>query len=201
MELDGGKWFPLRCTLFTLAAHLTSHDLDHMKFLLADCLPRQELEKARSPFALLCLLSTRKELLSPNKYSFLEEILKEVGKNDFIKGMYSEVENFNSSSLVLQEGLDMEDYACLQNRCLDCLSEQLTRDDVQTLGLFFVDICESLSYADALTLSCGKHLVTKLQKCGIIALGDLYPLHKALILIGRLDLATTVEQFCSKKCL
>lgn len=45
-----------------------------MKFMLSDFLPRQQLEKAKSGFDVLNLMAVRKDLLSPEDYSFLGSV-------------------------------------------------------------------------------------------------------------------------------
>lgn len=197
MELEIQRWFTFKCALYSVANNLTSHDVEHIKFLLADCFPRQELEKTKNGFGLLCLLCTRRELLSPNGYSFLEELLREVGKSECLKDILSDTTAFQFSSMLQDTHLDADQSTSLQLEFLDCLAEELTTDNAQTLGLFFAEVCESISYANAAALISAKDLFGKLQESQIIGVGHLLPLHTTLVLIGRLDLASTVEQFCS----
>ena len=197
MDLDRERWFSFKCALYSVANNLTSHDVDHIKFLLADCFPRQELEKARSGFVLLNLLCTRRELLSPNGYSFLEELLKEVEPSESLKDIFSNAATrYTLSSMTDDINLDAK-CASLQLEFLDCLAEKLNTDNVQTLSLLFAEVCETISYANAVTIKCGKVLFNKLLEGQLIGMGHLQPLHTPLLLIGRLDLATLVEQFCS----
>lgn len=196
LELERRKWYTLKCALYVVANNLTSHDVDHIKFLLADCFPRQELEKARSGFCLFCLLCTRRELLSPNNYSFLEEILSEVGKSGCLEEIFSDMSSsFYPPSIV--HDTNFEAISLQLKEFLDSLADKLTRDDIQTLSLFFADVCESISYASAVALMSAKDMFIKLQEGQVIGVGHLQPLHKPLVLIGRLDLATSVEQFSS----
>lgn len=194
MELVSRKWFSFKCALYSVANNLTSHDVDHIKFLLTDTFPRQELEKARNGFGLLCLLCTRKELLSPNCYSFLDELLREVGKTEFLK----EISDTSTPSHFASIVIDADDSTSLKfKEFLDFLAEELTSDNVQTLSLFFVDVCESISYASAVALSSAKDLFSKLQEGRIIGMNHLQSLHKPLGLIGRMDLVAVLEQFGS----
>ena len=87
MDEEKSRLFSFRYGLYNISNKLSALDLEKIKFMLSDFLPRQQLEKTRTGFDVLCLMASRKDLLSPHDTSFLEEVLREVGKSDYVRDM------------------------------------------------------------------------------------------------------------------
>ena len=185
--------FAFKRGLYNISNKLTTSDVDKIKFMLADFLPRQQLEKARSGFDLLCLMASRSDLLSYSDYSFLQEVLREVGKGDCVEG-------FLSSSYSLQDVFRSSISPChckpeLVKAFLGELADNLTAENVHNLILFFAGICESINYHNMHDVISAEQLFSRLLECHVVGASQLRPLQEVLTLLGRLDLADQVEIF------
>lgn len=189
------KLFAFKRALFNISSKLSDSDLGKMKFILADFLPRRELEKCRSGFDLLCLMASRSDILSCENYSFLEEVLREVGKEDIVRTMVlasSSSPAFNTSPVVVPE----DKKKLLQvKRFLADLADNLTAENVRDMCQFFAGICKSINYLNLHSITSGEQLFSKLLESELIGFGQLQPLQLVLSIIGRLDLSTNVEAF------
>ena len=197
---DRAKKFLFKQGLYLISNKLTTSDVAKIKFMLSDFLPRQQLEKTRSGFDLLCLMSTRCELLSPDNYSFLEEVLQEVGKSDCVRSSFSlgsSVSLFIHNPQPLPQKLPHEQPKLLEiKKFLGEMSDNLSTDNVYDLCLFFSEICESINYQKVGQISA-EQLFSKLQESHILGIGQLQPLRQVLVLLGRCDLASCIDDFNS----
>ena len=187
------KMFAFKRALYDISNKLAEYDLDKMRFMLADFLPRQHLEKSRSGFDLLCLMATRSSLLTCDDYSFLEEILKEVGKKDIVKPIFLDsYSNTALSTSPVAMPQHKEDLLQLK-RFLGELSDNLTIENVHDMCNFFAGICESINYQNLCCIESGTQLFSRLLESEVIGVGQLQPLQLVFGIIGRLDLSANVE--------
>lgn len=184
--------------LYNISNKLSEYDLDKIRFILVDFLPRQQLEKCRSGFDVLCLMATRSSILTCDDYSFLEEVLKEVGKGDIVKPMF--LASYSSTALKISPVVmprHKKDLLTLKG-FLGELSDNLTTENVHDMCHFFADICESINYQNLSHIKSGEQLFSKLLECDVIGVGQLQPLQLVLSIIGRLDLSANVEAFSAQ---
>lgn len=186
--------------LYTISIKLTSSDVSKMKFMLADFLPRQQLERAKSGFDVLCLMATRNDLLSPKDYSFLEEVLREVGKDQLVKEYLRASSSSIPSVFPVQNLSDTTSHykrpRVLEFKRFLCeLADGLSSENIHDIGLFFADICKSINYQNFEDIKSGEVLFSKLQESHLIGVGHLQLLQKIFELIGRLDLVSSIESY------
>lgn len=204
MEEDNkGKLFAFRHGLYKISNRMSDSDVEKIKFMLSDFLPRQQLEKARTAFDVFCLMSTREDLLSQDDFSFLEEVLQEVGKRDCVRSCFSTAP---TTSYDVAPSLTSCSVAQHQKpklpqikKFLGELSDSLSADNIRDLSLFFAGICESINYQNARDIQSGEQLFSKLQESHLLGVGvtQLQPLRHVFVLIGRLDLATSIDNYIS----
>lgn len=192
--------FAFKKGLYNISNKLTNSDLDKMKFMLSDFLPRQQLERAQSGFDLLCLMASRRDILAYNDYSFLEEVLCEVGKGECVKSclltttLYSVTGASATSSRAAV--LDVRSPKSLHlKKFLGELGDSLSGENVHDLCQFFAGICESINYQNVHNIKSAEQLFSRLQDSHLIGLDHLRPLREVLNLIGRLDLADKIDTF------
>lgn len=190
------QMFSFKQGLYNISNKLTTSDVDKMKFMLSDFLPRQQLEKARSGFDLLCLMASREDLLSCKDCSFLEEVLREVGKADYIRGAFLPVSSL-SPSMVLVNSVSLHQRPKLLQikRFLGEIGDNLSTENVHDLCQFFAGICESINHQNLHHIKSAEQLFSRLQESHLVGVGRLQPLQQVLNLIGRLDLASSIEAF------
>lgn len=191
---DKSREFAFKRGLYNVSNKLTTSDVDKMKFMLSDFLPRQQLEKSSSGFDLLCLMASRSDILSYKDYSFLQEVLKEVGKGDCVDGFLSASYSLHGvlgSTCTSHHFFKPE----LVKVFLGELADNLTADNVHDLILFFAGICESINYQNMHNVRSAEQLFSRLLECHIVGVSQLQPLQEVLTLIGRLDLADQIEVF------
>lgn len=193
--MESVKLFAFKRALFNISNRLTDYDVGKMKFMLSDYLPRQQLEKSRSGFDLLCLMASRSDLLSCEEYSLLEELLREAGKGDLVRrtfsASYSSPTVFSTSPVVSTNAGDKRRVKTF----LSDLSDNLTLENVHDLCQFFAGVCESINYQNLHHIKTGSELFLRLMESGLIGVNQLEPLHQVLSIIGRLDLASSIETF------
>ncbi len=171
--------------------------MNKMKFILSDFLPRQQLEKAKSGFDVLCLMAVRGELLSPKDYSFLEEVLKEVGKEEFIKSCSTSLPSMPSFNVDTSNSISqyLRPKLLQVKKFLGELADNLSSENVHDLCLFFAGICGSINYQNVNDIKSAEELFSRLLESHLIGTGNLQPLQRVFELIGRLDLASSIETF------
>ena len=80
---------PFTTRLMSISQHLTTEDLDKMKFVLQHgSLPKGKLQNVQKPYELFNLM-IEAELLSEDKLSCLAELLKSAGRMDLSKDLPS----------------------------------------------------------------------------------------------------------------
>ena len=146
-------------------------------------------------------MAVRSDLLSPEDHSFLEEVLREVGKDDCIKGFLKVT---TSSPIVVSRVNVSNSISQYQRpkllqvkRFLGELADGVSSENVHDISLFFAGICESINYQNVDDIKSAEVLFSKLQESHLIGAGHLQPLQRVFELIGRLDLASSIERFNS----
>ncbi len=202
---DKAKRFGFRNGLYTISSKLTTPDVKKIRFMLSDFLPKQQLEKAGGGFDLLCLMATRSELLSPDNLSLLQEVLQEVGKRDCMEAAFSRpgtnyfLPMFSSAMKPHSSQLQQERPRLLQIKKLySNMCDSLSAQNVHDLSLFFADVGEALKYHEVQHVKSAEDLFSTLEEGHLIGAGQLLPLQHTLVLIGRLDLASTIDAFQSE---
>ena len=71
--------------LYKISSHFSRSEVDKLKFILSDFIPRRKLERASSAFHVFCLLESHDNLLNRHDLAFFKEILDEVHKGHFIQ--------------------------------------------------------------------------------------------------------------------
>lgn len=186
------RQFVFKEALYKISNELTGSDVEKMKFMLSDFLPRQQLEKAKSGFDLLCLMASKSDLLSCDDYSFLEEVMREVGKGDRVRsitlasGSVPFIDDSISGSPQRRKLLQLKKF-------LAELADDLTVENVRDMSLFFTGVCESINYQNVDGIKSGEELFSRLLDGQLISIGQLQPLEHILRIIGRLDLASKIK--------
>jgi len=165
MENDRVRGFAFKRGLYSISSKLTTADVSKMRFILSDLLPRQQLERTRSGFDLLCLMASKEDLLSYNDHSFLEEVLREVGKGDYVKYM-----SINYPCPDLRPSIAGSDSVSRHLRpklsplksFLREIGDHLTYENVHDVACFFSGICESINYQNVEDIKSAEQLFTRL---------------------------------------
>ena len=71
--------------LYKISSHFSRSEVDKLKFILSDFIPRRKLERATSAFHVFCLLESHDALLNRHDLAFFKEILDEVHKGHYIQ--------------------------------------------------------------------------------------------------------------------
>lgn len=196
--MEGPQLFAFRWKLYGISKNLTGSDIGKMKFMLSDFLPRQQLETTKSGFDLLCLMATRKDILSPDNYSFLEEVMQEVGKSDYVRSQssapnLSDAWLMSSPCTVIPQ--QQKPKVLEVKKLLGEICDNLSVENIHDLCLFFAGICGSINYNNLHTIKSAEDLFCRLQESHLLGIGQLQPLQQVLGLIGRVDLASSIEAF------
>lgn len=193
MESSPREMFAFKRALYNISNLLADSDLGKMKFMLSDYLPRLQLEKSCSGFDLLCLMATKSSLLSCGDYSFLEELLKEVGKGDVARSMFLASYSSDTQLDTSVAGSCTSLQKMKLKRFLSELSDDLTAENVHDLCLFFAGICKSINYQNLYRIKSGEQFFSKLLENEMIGVGHLQPVKLVFEIIGRLDLVTIIN--------
>ena len=71
--------------LYKISSHFSRSEVEKLKFILSDFIPRRKLERASSAFHVFCLLESHDALLNRHDLAFFKEILDEVHKGHYIQ--------------------------------------------------------------------------------------------------------------------
>ena len=166
--------------LYRISSHFSRSEVDKLKFIFSDSIPRRQLERATSAFHVFCLLESH-DLLSRTNLSFFREILSEVHKAHYIDKY---VTNYHPSELPLTQGRGLEDATFLAN-----LADELTRENVRDVGLFFSG--ETIPLEDVESIGDGVTLFGKLRDAGV----DFVQLKEVMSVLSRKDLVRKMESY------
>ena len=200
--------FTFRKHLYWISNQLSSQEVENLKFMCNDMVPRRQLERLRSGFDLFCVLEG-KDLISTTKVDFLEEILETVGKDHLVKKLENEGDGrgiaevgheigasnmqHSAESEAQHDAPNLKAFKALLLKVGDELMEQNVRD----IALFFQDP-KSLSLQDIEHLRSASRLFQKLHDQGIIGPTKLEKLRATLDVIGRKDVCKIVDDYLTK---
>ena len=197
--------FTFRKHLYWISNQLSSQEVENLKFMCNDVVPRRQLERLRSGFDLFCVLEG-KNFFSPTNVEFLKEILETVGKDHLVKKLLSEgggrgvaeMHEIGASTMQLPaEGEVQYDTPKLEKafkRLLLKVGDELMERNVRDIAFFFQDP-ESLSLQEIEQLRSASKLFQTLQDQGIIGPTKLEKLRATLDVIGRKDVCKIIDDY------
>ena len=197
--------FTFRKHLYWISNQLSSQEVENLKFMCNDMVPRRQLERLRSGFDLFCVLEG-KDLISTTKVDFLKEILEIVGKDHLVKKLENEgggrgIAEIGASNMQLsaesEAQYDAPDLKKAFKALLLKVGDELMERNVRDIAFFFQDP-ESLSLQDIEQLRSASRLFQKLQDQGIIGPTKLEKLRATLDVIGRKDVCKIVDDYLTK---
>lgn len=199
--------FTFRQHLYWISNQLSSQEVENLKFMCNDVVPRRQLERIRSGFDLFCVLEGKNLILT--YVEFLKEILETVGKDHLVKKLLNEgggrgiVEVDESSASNMQPSAESEaqyDAPKLKKAFKTLLlkvGDELMEQNIRDIAFFFQDP-ESLSLQDIEHLRSASKLFQKLQDQGIIGPTKLEKLRATLDVIGRKDVCKIIDDYQEK---
>ena len=199
--------FTFRQHLYWISNQLSSQEVENLKFMCNDVVPRRQLERIRSGFDLFCVLEGKNLILT--YVEFLKEILETVGKDHLVKKLLNEgggrgiVEVDESSASNMQPSAESEaqyDAPKLKKAFKTLLlkvGDELMEQNIRDIAFFFQDP-ESLSLQDIEHLRSASKLFQKLQDQGIIGPTKLETLRATLDVIGRKDVCKIIDDYQEK---
>ena len=202
--------FSFRKHLYWISNQLSTPEVENLKFMCNDLVPRRQLEKIHSGFDLFCMLEG-KGCISPTDAGFLEEILETVGKNHLAKRLLSEgggrgiQERREFGDPHTQPPAESEvhyDSNKLEmefKRFLVKVGDELTQRNIRDVAFFFQDSSSAaLSLQEIDQLRLASKLFEKLRDEGIISSTNLEKLQATLETIGRKDVCKIVADYQAK---
>lgn len=195
-------FFTFRKHLYWISNQLSSQEVENLKFMCNDMVPRRQLEHLRSGFDLFCVLEG-KDLISTNNLDFLKEILETVGKDHLVGKLLNgraiaEVGPSNTEPSAESEAhYNTTDLKSKFKIMLVKVGDELMERNVRDIAFFFQDP-ESLSLQDIEQLRSASRLFQKLQDQGIIGPTKLEKLRATLDVIGRKDVCKIIDDYLTK---
>lgn len=174
--------------LYKISSHFSRSEVDKLKFILSDFIPRRKLERATSAFHVFCLLESHDALLTRTDVGFFKEILDEVHKAHYIDRYLSDSQPV---------GLPLDPPYAIQDTQLTLflanLADDLSKDNVRDVGLFFSG--ETVRLEEIENVSDGVELFHKLKDAGV----NLHQLKDVMKVLSRKDLAKKIDGFLEDK--
>ena len=172
--------------LYKISSHFSRSEVDKLKFILSDFIPRRKLERATSAFHVFCLLESHDALLNRNDLQFFKEILDEVHKGHYIQ-QYLSSTNPPSGLPPLLTAQNLPDKQLTS--FLASLADDLSSDNVRDIGLFFSG--DTVKLEDVERIQDGVLLFGKLKDAGV----SLSQISEVLGVLRRNDLTTKISGF------
>ena len=198
--MESETFFFRKC-LYQISSHLGRYDVDKIKFMVSDHIPRTLLETARSGFDVFCLMEER-NLLTSTELFFLREVLDTVSKSHYID---SYLNARGSAGVALKQipgytaGIPdpTRGPASLTShkKLLGRLGDGMTPENVRDMALFFHG--NSIHVRDIEELRTAEKIFDKLESGRAIQSGDYTILYNVLDALGRLDLCEMIVEHCS----
>ena len=197
--------FAFRKHLYWISNQLSSQEVENLKFMCNDVVPRRQLERLRSGFDLFCVLEG-KDFISTTDVEFLKEILETVGKDHLVKKLVNEgggwgiaeVHETGASNMQLSAESEAQyDTPKLEKafrKLLLKVGDELMEQNIRDIAFFFQDP-KSLSLQDIEQLRSASKLFQKLQDQGIISPTKLEKLRATLDVIGRKDVCKIIDDY------
>ena len=194
--------FTFRKHLYWISNQLSSQEVENLKFMCNDLVPRRQLERLRSGFDLFCVLEG-KDLISTNNVALLEEILETVGKDHLVRKLLNGQAIAEVGPSNVEPSAESEAHYNSTNLktafkfMLVKVGDELMEQNVRDIALFFQDP-KSLSLQDIEHLRSASRLFQKLEDQGIIGPTKLEKLRATLDVIGRKDVCKIVDDYLTK---
>ena len=174
--------------LYKVSSHFSRSEVDKLKFILSDFIPRRKLESATSAFHVFCLLeshhgSSGTPFLSPSNLEFFKEVLKEVHKAHYVDRYLS---SYKADLLGSRQQPFLSD---VSTTFLASLSDELTADNVRDIGLFFSGT--PLPLEDVEKVIEAVKLFGKLKDANV----SVHELREVLDVISRKDLVRKIDSY------
>ena len=179
--------------LYKVSSHFSRSEVDKLKFILSDFIPRRKLEGATSAFHVFCLLESHHDasgttFLSPSKLEFFKELLKEVHKAHYVDRYLSSC----TADLRARQPPFLSD-GSLSTAFLGSLSDELRSDNVRDIGLFFSGT--PLPLEDVEKISEGVKLFEKLKDANV----SVQEVREVLDVISRKDLVRNIDSHLARR--
>ena len=169
--------------LYKIASHFSGSEVGKLKFILSDLIPRRRLEWATNAFHIFCLLESNNKI-SRSDLSFFKEVLGEVHKAHYIDRYLSES---RPSELNLSPSRPLQDARLTS--FLAALADDLTRENVRDIGLFFSG--ETLRMDVVENLADGVKLFEMLKDAGV----SVEAVRDVMNVLSRKDLVNKIDNF------
>ncbi len=194
--------FQFRRHLYLISNHFSSSEVENLKFLCTDLLPRRKVEKVTTAFELFCLLEDTGSV-SMTETAFLEELLQSLRKKHLIQPLLEQgggrgVVDTRSPHIAeaAQVIYDMSKLKSRYKKLLVTISDDLQESNVRDIGLFFFDpSIAALSLKEIERMRSGSKLFQVLQDNGTITPTDMQRIRTVLETIGRRDLCTEIDDY------
>lgn len=172
--------------LLKISNEMRAHDLQNLKHLCHERIPLGELEKANNPHDLFRIMF-QKLLIRPGNLSFLEEMLKKIGRADLATKIQT---SGGDNTLQTESALPSNPSEGNYRGFLMKLSDELTKDNVESLK-FVSNLPDAIDEK----VQNGKDLFKYLVQRGSIGQNNMNHLVNMLQEIHRKDLAEKVRKF------
>lgn len=196
--------FQFRRHLFLISNHISSSEVENLRFLCSDLLPRRKLEKVKTAFELFCLLEDTKDI-STTDTAFLEELLQSLRKKHLIQPLLEQgggrglVEARTPHVATPTEATLEYDTRKLLKAFKDVLlaiSDDLQESNVRDMALFFFNPnVAGLSLDEIEKIRSGNQLFLVLRDNRTITPTDVQRLRTVLETIGRRDLCEKIDDY------
>lgn len=178
-----------RSAVRKLTDHLTSEDVEGMKFVCEGTVPTGRLEQVQDALSLFQALEERGKLSADN-LTFLHDLLDAIGKVHLMRVLTEEGQNLPSSFVPRGPPLHAEplDYRAILNH----IATKLTEEDIKQILYLFRDL-----NAPRIQETLGRdarEFILHLERRQIIAPGHLDRLRWGLGEVGRVDLAQFIDE-------
>lgn len=178
-----------RSTIRKLTEHLTSEDVQGMKFVCEGTIPTGRLEQVQDALSLFQALEERGKLSADN-LTFLNHLLEAIGKVHLMRVLTEEGEIAPSPfvSRVPPPHAEPLDYRAILNH----IATKLTEEDIRQILYLFRDFNAPRTHE---TLGRdAREFLLHLERRQIIATGHLDRLRWALGEVGRIDLVHFIDE-------
>jgi len=202
--------FSFRKHLYWISNQLSTPEVENLKFMCNDLVPRRQLESIHSGFDLFCVLEGKGHL-SLTDASFLEEILETVGKKHLVRrlvnegggrGIQEQREIGTPCNQLPAESEVQYDTKKLEREFKGFLikvGDELTQRNIRDVAFFFQDSDRAtLSLQEIEQIRLASKLFEKLRDEGIISSTNLGKLRATLDTIGRKDVCKIIDDYQAK---
>ncbi len=195
--------FQFRRHLYLISNHISSSEVENLKFLVTDFLPRRKVEKVKTAFELFCLLEGIGNI-SATETAFLGELLQSLRKKHLIQqleqgrgsGVGARAPHVATPPEAALMGYDVQGLVKKFKELLLEISDNLEEAHVRDVALFFFDPgVPGLTLMDIEEMRSGSTLFQVLRDNRTITPTNLERLQIVLETIGRRDLCSMINDY------